>query len=345
MARYLLLFRVRLVNHMLTAPITPLTPPVRSPGLTLVPVRCCLCGSDFAEPVAVGEDFEYHTSPDTFLAVRCCECSLIYLNPRPSLEDLPVIYPPSYHAFSFSAERFGLAHAARERLETQRLRSYCRDLPETARILDAGCGDGFHLRLLRRISKPGWSLEGVDASFEAVTAARQHGLEVHHGLLEKLQLPSGSYDLVLLIATVEHVSDPLGLLSHVSTLLRPGGRAIIVTDNARSIDFGLFRSRHWGGYHFPRHWNLFTRETLRRLTITAGLEVERCVTVCSPVNWVYSLRNLLVDWKAAPWLVEQFSLKSPVSLAVFTILDRLLQFCGRGALLKAVLRRPIAPAR
>ena len=48
-------------------------------SLSLVPARCCLCEDDDAEPVAVGEDFEYRTSPDSFLAMRCRGCGLIYL--------------------------------------------------------------------------------------------------------------------------------------------------------------------------------------------------------------------------------------------------------------------------
>ena len=33
---------------------------------------CCICGSVAGEPIAVGEDFEYRTSPDSFLAVAGC---------------------------------------------------------------------------------------------------------------------------------------------------------------------------------------------------------------------------------------------------------------------------------
>jgi hypothetical protein len=35
--------------------------------LNLVAVQCCICSIEHSEPIAVGEDFEYRTSPDTFL--------------------------------------------------------------------------------------------------------------------------------------------------------------------------------------------------------------------------------------------------------------------------------------
>ena len=309
--------------------------------LSLVPVQCCICESDDAAPIAVGEDFEYQTSPDTFLAMRCRGCGLVYLNPRPSLDDLSRIYPPDYHAFEFSPEHYGLVYKVRRRLEARRLLSWCRNLRDDARILDVGCGDGFHLRLLRDFGKPGWRLEGVDLDERAVEAAARAGLIVHKGSVEQLDLPQTAYDLALLIQTLEHVDDPPGVLRAVRALLRPGGRLVVVTDNTRSLDFELFKGRHWGGYHFPRHWNLFSPYTLRALAGKVEMEVETLTTIVSPVNWVYSIRNILFDLGAPPWLINRFSLKSIGSLAAFTAFDTLHQLAGRGALLRAVLRRPL----
>ena len=123
-------------------------------------------------------------------------------------------------------------------------------------------------------------------------------------------------------------------------MLRPGGRLVVVTDNVETLDFKLFGARHWGGYHFPRHWNLFSRGTLGALARGVGFEVEEIATRLSPVNWVYSVRNCLVDYAAPRWIVDRFSLASPGSLALFTVVDRLFQAMGRGALLRAFLRLP-----
>src|SRR5579862_6126732 len=263
-------------------------PSNRSASLVLNHVACCVCGATDGQPVGVGEDFEYHTSPDTFLAMRCRQCGLIYLDPRPAPSELDRIYPPNYHAFDFSAERYGFVYKVRRWLEARRVMSWCKGLPPDARILDVGCGDGFHLRLLRDFGISTWSLEGVDASPRAVAAARRDGLVVREGTIETLRLAPGSYDLVILVATIEHVDDPPGVLGAVRRALRPGGWVVIVTDNTATLDFAMFGGRHWGGYHFPRHFNLFNRSTLSALAARCGLEVDRIETVVSPVNWVYS---------------------------------------------------------
>lgn len=314
--------------------------PARTEPLRLEPAVCCICGHDDAAPIATGEDFEYGCSADQYLAMCCRDCGMVYLKLRPAMSELARIYPPDYHAFDFSSERYGLPHLVRRRLEARRLLKWCRTLSPGSRILDVGCGDGFHLDLLREFGSPGWVLEGVDASQWAVDAGRARGLTIHLGTVQEVTLPRGSYDLALLIATIEHVDDPPAVLAAVRSLLRPGGRVLVVTDNTDTWSFRLFKNRHWGGYHFPRHWNLFAEGSLRRLATDTGFEVEHLSTILSPVNWTYSIHNLLVDLGAPSWLVNRFTLASPGSLAAFTIVDWLQVLAGRGGLLRAVLRLP-----
>jgi SAM-dependent methyltransferase len=290
--------------------------------------------------VGVGPDFEYRTSPDSFLAVRCTHCGVVYLDRRPVAAELDRIYPDHYHAFAFTEDRFGFVYSVRRRLEARRLLRAFTGLPADARIVDVGCGDGFHLDLLESHGPPGWVSEGIDIDDRAIGAARRRGITVHRGRVEELDLPESSYDGALLIQTIEHLPDPAAVLRAVRRILRPGGRVLVVTDNTGSLDFRIARRRHWGGYHFPRHWYLFDAPSLRRLATTAGFEVAELGTMMSPVNWVYSVRNALDDWGASRDLVDRFSLESPVALAAGTAFDTLHQAAGRGALLRAILRRP-----
>jgi SAM-dependent methyltransferase len=301
---------------------------------------CAVCGADDAEPLGVGEDFEYRTSPDSFLAVQCRVCGLVYLDRRPAESEHARIYPDDYHAYDFSAERFGLVYQVRRRLEAHRLLKVAEGLPADARIVDVGCGDGFHLSLLAEFGEPGWRLEGIDPDPRAAARGEELGLTIHTGTVEDVELDDAGYDLALLIMTIEHVADPASVLEGVRRVVKPGGRLLIITDNTGSPDFRLFRRRHWGGYHFPRHFNLFNRSSLRRLATRTGWDVAELATIASPVNWVYSVRNTLDDWGAPKGLVDQFSLESAPSLAAFTAFDAALRVTGRGAVLRAVLQRP-----
>lgn len=309
--------------------------------MRLVSVRCCVCDTDHAEKIGSGYDYEYFTSLDLFDVYRCNECGNVYLNPRPDISEFQRIYPSNYHSLDFSEKNYSFVHTVRSRLEANRLLKYCEGVPSDAKILDVGCGDGFHLKLLKQYGPETWTLEGVDLDSRAAEIASRGGLTIHQGTVEELILEPNQYDVVYTIQTIEHVAQPDRVLAAIFRILKPGGRLVIVTDNTDSIDFGYFNKNYWGGYHFPRHWNLFNPRSLSRLGSKAGFKVSDVKTIVSPVNWVYSYHNLLVDRKAPQWLINQFTLKSPVSLAVFTLIDMVLQKFGRGALLNAYFTKPM----
>jgi SAM-dependent methyltransferase len=308
--------------------------------LKLVPAVCGACGSNSGREVGSGYDYEYQTSPDLFHACRCAECGTVYINPRPDITEFTRIYPPTYHSLAFSPENFSFVHRIRSRLEAARLLRYCEGAPAGARILDVGCGDGFHLRLLRDHGDPTWIVEGVDIDIRAVERAEADRIKVHLGTPETLGLPAESYDVIYALQTIEHVEEPAALMAELFRILKPSGRLVLVTDNTESIDFDLFHRSYWGGYHFPRHWNLFNPSALSRLGERTGFTSIRIETIVSPVNWVYSIHNYLVDKGAPGWLIRRFTLKSPVALGVFTLLDIVLQKFGRGALLNAFFHKP-----
>lgn len=308
--------------------------------LKLTDVRCCVCESDNATIIGTGEDFEYHTSPDTFSALQCNSCGLVYLNPRPEVSEFERIYPPDYHAFDFSEEDFGFVYKVRSKLEAKRVLSWCKGLPNDAKIIDIGCGDGFHLSLLQKYGNKKWTLEGVDIDRRAAKMAMDKGLKVHVGSIDEIDLPKNYYDLAIMVQTIEHVAEPAEVLRAVREILKPGGKVVVVTDNTDSFDFKLFKKSHWGGYHFPRHWNLFNKTSLAKLAKKTGFEVENLTTQVSPVNWVYSFHNRFVDERKPDWLIKQFTLKSTISLSAFTMLDIVLQKFGRGGLLNATLKKP-----
>jgi 2-polyprenyl-3-methyl-5-hydroxy-6-metoxy-1,4-benzoquinol methylase len=313
----------------------------KSAPLNTVNVQCCICETNNEQLAGSGEDFEYYSSADSFSAMQCNECSLVYLNPRPNVTEFEKIYPANYHAFDFSEKEFGFVHKIRSWLEAKRLLVFCNEVPDDGKILDVGCGDGFHLNLLRKYGQKSWTLEGIDMDKRAIDKAEKSGLKVHRGSVESIDLPSDTYDMAFTIQTIEHVEKPDEVLKGIYRLLKPGGRLVIVTDNTDSLDFKFFKKRYWGGYHFPRHWNLFNKKSLSKLAQKTGFTVALLTTQVSPVNWVYTIHNWLVDKNAPQWLINRFTLKSTVSLAFFTVADIFLQKFKRGALLRAFLKKPL----
>jgi ubiquinone/menaquinone biosynthesis C-methylase UbiE/LmbE family N-acetylglucosaminyl deacetylase len=109
-------------------------------------------------------------------------------------------------------------------------------LKKGARILELGCGAGeFSANLIRR----GFIVIGTDISEKMLELARKNcadiGLEGNAvfqlGDVEQLDLPDDSFDVVIAIGQIEHVSWDRWALQEIHRVLKPGGYLIMTAPN------------------------------------------------------------------------------------------------------------------
>ena len=112
----------------------------------------------------------------------------------------------------------------------------CRPAPGE-RVLDLGCGTGSQLVPLARAVGPEGRVIGVDASPEALRAAREaadraglHNVELIRCDLEEVPsaVPPGPYDLVHAAYAIYYAKDPAGLVARVARWLRPPAARIFL---------------------------------------------------------------------------------------------------------------------
>lgn len=291
--------------------------------LQLVETRCALCGSTESDVCARGFDFEYGTARNEFGFVRCRDCGHVYLNPRPRVEDLDVIYPPDYYSFVGTTQ--SLVARAQRAWESGKVALYRKWVGEGhKRILDVGCGDGRFLSLLRDFGAPEWEIVGLELDEGAVAKCREMGFEAHATRVEDFAAEpaqQGRFDAVVMLQLIEHVEDPALICERVHRLLRPGGVFVIETPNLAGLDHRLFEGRYWGHYHFPRHWNLFSQDSLRRMLEARGFEIVLAECLISTSSWIISHQNYLKDREYPAWLCRFVNFQNPLLLALAVTMD------------------------
>ncbi len=105
---------------------------------------------------------------------------------------------------------------------------------EGLRVLDIGCGGGL---LSEPMARMGAEVVGADPSEKnigiASTHARQSGVEVDYRPVTAEQLAGAgeTFDIILNMEVVEHVSDVEFFLSTCATMVRPGGMMFVATIN------------------------------------------------------------------------------------------------------------------
>jgi 2-polyprenyl-3-methyl-5-hydroxy-6-metoxy-1,4-benzoquinol methylase len=234
---------------------------------------CCpLCAGVDITFHARACDIEYQTVDRSFDFYRCVGCGVLFVYPM--LHDrLDVIYPANY--YSFESRRRSIVGTVKEFLDRSHLRRALRDLPgDSLSALDIGGGTGWLLDLLKRADPRVSRTCVVDIDSAARFLAEAAGHQYFHGRIEEFH-DGGSFDVILMLNVIEHVADPRAVLQTARRLLAPGGRLFLKTPNFDSLDARLFRHHSWGGYHTPRHFVLFNRESMVRLCGECGLKIVR----------------------------------------------------------------------
>jgi len=106
-------------------------------------------------------------------------------------------------------------------------------------ILDAGCGDGFFLEILRNLGFE--SIYGIDTVVSSLEIARNKGLRVVEGNIYDLDLRN-KLDVVLLCNNLEYMENPGIAIARVCDALREDGILYVI---ATADDSDSGKSRGW----------------------------------------------------------------------------------------------------
>lgn len=256
---------------------------------------CPVCAHDRFSPDARGYDYELRSCVNRWRFVRCTRCSHVWLNPRPENAALSTIYPGHYYAYRYAEAVPSLARRVKDALDRRKFEFIARSLDRPlSHFCDVGCGDGRYLRFAQARGVHSDNCIGLELDQATVDRLTRAGFTAFNRRVEDCtEIPDGSLDLLTMFHVIEHVDDPCRVIQRIVRWLAPGGVAAIETPNLNSLDARLFRRSLWGGYHIPRHWNMFTPATLNRLLTEAGLAVQRTRFVSGHSFWMYSFHHAL----------------------------------------------------
>lgn len=288
-------------------------------------VNCCVCGSNTTEIISVGKDFEYESVADDFSFHKCTMCDHHYLNPRPSPSSLNQIYPDNYGNYS-NSQKFSLPFAVKSWMEHLFIKKLFRIGNTPQSILDVGCGDGRLLKIVKSIASNKCTLEGIEISKQASMEAEKKGFSITTSSIETINLPKGVYDYIFMIQVIEHLHKPYDSIIKLKESLKKGGVLVIETPDTDCIDYNIFSKRYWGGYHYPRHFNLFKKVNLQKLIKLAGLRVIHSSNKIQPVHWIWSLHHIIEEKIGRNIISKSLNIKNPIWITIFTIVDALQVF-------------------
>lgn len=188
----------------------------RIEGVEYPPCNGCGCDEGFTE---IGRK-------DNLPVVQCPRCGLLFTRPRPRTDVIFGSYSTDYFQNMYLKD-------IQEKLPWLRthwdwilhaLNRYQKVSPE---LFEVGTGAGY---LLDHARTQGWSTSGIDLNVTAAAYARNTlNLDVQQGDITEMELPEGKFGAIILDSTMEHFTDPAGVLRKCAQALAPGGGLFIWT--------------------------------------------------------------------------------------------------------------------
>jgi SAM-dependent methyltransferase len=253
----------------------------------------------------------------------------LFLSDVPS--DLSLYYPDSYYPMHASIDDLRIA----SRFEQYKLDFVLRT-HSSGRLLEIGPGAGGFALLA---SEAGFAVSVLEMPGPSAVWIREHlDVSVYVADDPLLVLSSlGTFDVITLWHSWEHLRDPWGVLDSVANVLSEDGILIIASPNPTSLQIRVLGAR-WTHLDAPRHLVLSPPAALVLAAARHGLRFDlldmsdRSAKGWNRFGWEQSLGNVSGSRAVSLWL-----------LRVGTCIARVLKDCetraGRASACTLILRR------
>ena len=249
------------------------------------PPACLVCGNTDGNRILTARE-KMNGTLEPFDYVQCSVCGHLHLVSPPS--DMGPYYAKGYYSFhtrpipawhrwlyrTRTEASLGGGNSFGSLLDRLKPPYYAYWLSRTGlrlgnRVLDVGCGAG---NLLRILQISGLECTGIDPYLPAESTTPEGVRLIRRDLLAERR----TYHAILFNHSFEHVPNPREVLARAAALLEPGGSVVVRIPLADS--FAFFRyGADWVQWDAPRHLNLFTQDSFRRLAEQVGLRVETTI--------------------------------------------------------------------
>ena len=211
---------------------------------------CQICGGSDLSPVhELAFDLAIYTSQDPDLAAysgkkldlrRCAGCG--FAQPA-ALPSLPRFFDRLYdQRWSEEWIRTEFEAVYKDAIFREILHAMDTRLgPSRRRLLDVGAHAGRFIALARA---DGWAAEGLELNPQTAAYARQRtGALVRQLNVHEVDLHTAAYDAITVTDVLEHIPDPIRVLTRVAALLAPGGWVAVKVPSGP----GQLRKERWRG--------------------------------------------------------------------------------------------------
>ena len=244
---------------------------------TPVVAACPICS---AKAHLIYASYPGYRKPETYDLFECCYCHLQFAWPfsvpagiYENIYRLADIIP-GYSRYAEYAKAVGVGSAPLEYLAAVEpmywfISRAMKQFSADAHVVELGSGYGY---LTYALSKAGYNIKGVDVAASAVDAAKRRfgDLFLCEDISEYARRLPAKCDVVVMTEVLEHLDQPLDVLSSIRAALRPGGSLLVTTpDRGYYSDAAV-----WHTDLPPVHLAWYSKTALREMARRVDMSIR-----------------------------------------------------------------------
>lgn len=186
-------------------------------------VECYNCGS---------REISNSFTVNRFRHVRCKNCSMVYVTPRLKTSIVQNLYNESPYTEFYRIKLIPAVNYRRNVLGVNKYKQIAKYFSTPGKILDIGSGIG---EVLSVFQENNWDSTGIEFNeFAADYSRKTFGLNIISQSIYEFS-PSQKYDLITLWGVLEHLYEPVKILSKLHELLTDDGILVLEVPSADSV--------------------------------------------------------------------------------------------------------------
>lgn len=197
---------------------------------------------------------------------RCSECELIYISPRPSMEQIVDLY--GHNSAYITAEEH-ISDEYRKRLYARHNLNKLKRFARTGALLEIGAGAGFFLDEARKM---GYEPHGLEFNPQQVEFMRTNlGIPCEKKPLATDLYNGKRFDIIYHCDVISHLYDPLDDFKTMNSMLNKNGILFFETGN-----FAEVAQKYYSQiltFMYPDHLFFFSLNNLKNLLNQSGFEL------------------------------------------------------------------------
>jgi len=223
-------------------------------------VNCYNCGSNESVLYDIENGCQY---------VKCTSCGLVYLNPRPSLDEIDAAAQIGEHTGDRSINVTGNFNKKKIFRYNKVLYDFFKEREldrDGLKWFDIGCGFGEFLESLKSFSHKHLYLKGSEPNVYKRRSCQERELDVDFVDIDKYDM---KYDFISLLNVYSHLPNPIDFIEKVKKLLTPGGELFMETGHSCHLPVKY----HHKPYYAPDHLSFANKEIVEDILKKEGFSI------------------------------------------------------------------------